>query len=330
MKALVTGGAGFIGSHLVDALIAGGAAVTVVDDLSAGAWENVAHHDGAAGFRFERCDVLDKARIGELLVGADTVYHLATQCLRLSFSEPELVHHVNTTGTLNVLLGAVAANVRRFVYVSSSEVYGTARVAPMSEGHPFDPPTIYGASKLAGEMYASSFHRAHGLSTVIVRPFNTYGPRAHFESAHGELIPKLVLRALGGQPPVIFGDGRQTRDFTYVDDTVRGIMLAAESDGLTGRAVNVARGEEVSVEEIARLVLAACGRDELRPEYQPERPADVRRHYADVGLARRTLGFEAQIGIEEGIGRYVAWFKEAYADPSRLLDREQVRNWVGR
>jgi UDP-glucose 4-epimerase len=176
----------------------------------------------------------------------------------------------------------------------------------------------------------SAFHRAHGLPTVIVRPFNTYGPRAHFESAHGELIPKLVLRTLGGQPPVIFGDGWQTRDFTYVDDTVRGIMLAGASEALIDRAVNIARGEEVSVNEIVRLVLAACGREELTPEHREERPADVRRHFADVGLARRRLGFRAEVGIEEGIARYVAWFREAYPDSSGLLEREQVQNWVGR
>jgi UDP-glucose 4-epimerase len=330
VKALVTGGAGFIGSHLVDALVADGASVTVVDDLSAGSRENLANHDGVPGFHFEHCSILDKARVAELLQGIDTVYHLATQCLRLSFTEPELVHEVNTTGTLNVLLGAVAARVRRFVYVSSSEVYGTAKVAPMTEEHPFDPTTIYGASKLAGELYTSAFHRAHGLSSVVVRPFNNYGPRAHYESAHGELIPKLVLRALTGQRPVIFGDGEQTRDFTYVDDTVRAILLAARSDALTGRAVNVARGQEVSVNEIVRLVLRACAREDLAPEHHPERPADVRRHVADVGLARRALGFEAQIDIEEGIARYVAWFKRVYPEPARLLAREQVQNWVER
>src|SRR5436305_12702342 len=154
-----------------------------------------------------------------------------------------------------MLMGAAAAKVKRFVYVSSSEAFGSARTVPMAEDHPFDPTTIYGASKLAGEHYTNAFHRTHGLPTVVVRPFNTYGPRSHFEGAYGEVIPKFVVRVLNGKRPIVFGDGEQTRDFTYVSDTVQGLLLAADADSLVGRAVNVARGVEVSINEIARLVL---------------------------------------------------------------------------
>src|SRR4029079_11978112 len=140
-----------------------------------------------------------------------------------------------------------------------SEVYGTATSVPMREDHPFDPTTIYGASKLAGELYTTSFHRTHRLSTVIVRPFNTYGPRSHFEGAYGELIPKFVVRVMNGLAPIVFGDGMQTRDFTHVSDTVEGIVRASSADALIGSSVNVARGEEVAVNTIARLVLDACG-----------------------------------------------------------------------
>jgi UDP-glucose 4-epimerase len=324
---LVTGGAGFIGSHLVDALAARGDDVIVVDNLSVGTRENLAHHESTRRVRLEVVDVLDKSALGTLMRGVDTVFHLATQCVRLSLSDPELVHRVNTDGTLNALVTAAAANVRRFIYVSSSEAFGSAQHVPMGEDHPFDPTTIYGASKLAGEFYSRVFHGTHGLATVVVRPFNTYGPRSHFEGAYGEVIPKFVVRVMNGKRPIIFGDGLQTRDFTYVTDTVGGIVRAAESDGLIGRSVNVARGQEVSINEIARLVLETCGRTDLTPEHGPDRPADVRRHYADVRRARSEMAFEAGIDIQSGIRRYVEWFVATHPDPSRLLPQEQAINW---
>jgi UDP-glucose 4-epimerase len=325
--ALVTGGAGFIGSHLVDALAARRWRVRVVDNLSVGSRANLAQHANSSDVTLHEVDVRDAQRLAPLFDDVDTAFHLATQCVRVSLFQPELVHDVNTTGTLRVLMAAVRSRVRRFVYVSSSEAFGSARTVPMSEEHPFEPTTIYGASKMAGELYTNAFRVRHGLNTVIVRPFNTYGPRAHFSGAYGELIPRFVVRAENGRPPVVFGDGHQTRDFTYVEDTVRGMILAAESN-LVGQSVNVARGREVSVNEIARLVLVACGRPDLTPEHAPERPSDVRRHHADISFARRAIGFEPAIDIEEGIRRYVAWFRTAYPDPSRLLADEQPYNWI--
>ena len=325
--ALVTGGAGFIGSHLVDALAARGDRVTVVDNLSVGRRDNLTQHAGNPRVTLHVADVTDGAAMTALAKGVDVIYHLATQCVRLSLFEPELVHRVNSEGTLRMLGAAAAAGVRRFVYVSSSEAFGSAVTAPMTEDHPRHPTTIYGATKLAGEHYAAAFHITHGLDTVTVRPFNTYGPRAHFEGAYGELIPKFVVRATNGLAPIVFGDGLQTRDFTHVSDTVDGMIRASETDVLVGSSVNVARGEEVTVNEIARLVLRACRRPDLTPVYGPERPADVRRHYADISRARRVLNFAPAIGIEEGIGRYVAWFRSTFPDPSRLIGDEQPYNW---
>jgi len=325
-RVLVTGGAGFIGSHLVDALAARGDRVLVVDNLSVGSRANLRQHEGRGRVELHVADILKGGQMTRLLEGVDVVFHLAAQCIRLSLFDPEIVHKVNTEGTFRMLMAAVAARVRRFVYVSSSEAFGSAQTVPMSEDHLFDPTTIYGASKLAGEHYTTAFHRTRGLDTAIVRPFNTYGPRAHYKGAYGEVIPKFVVRVTNGKRPIIFGDGHQTRDFTFVGDTVAGLLLAAEAPGLTGRSVNIARGVEVSINEIARLVLEACG-SSLEPEFGPERPADVRRHYGDISRARKELGFAPQVGIADGIRRYVEWFRATFPDPAALLLLEQPYNW---
>ena len=321
---LVTGGAGFIGSHLVDGLLAAGARVRVLDDFSSGRRENLA----AAGPRAEvvEGDVCDERALDRALAGVEVVMHLATRCVRLSLSDPEDVHRVNSHGTLRVLQAARRHGAQRVVYVSSSEVYGSGVRVPMAEDHPLEPTTIYGATKLAGELYTQAMTRSFGLPTVVVRPFNTYGPRAHFEGVYGEVIPRFTVRLLNGKRPVIFGDGLQTRDFTYVTDTVRGLIAAASVREAAGQVFNVARGEEVTVKRLAELLAKAID-PTLAPEYIEARPADVRRHWADVTRARTELGYAAPVGIDEGLSRYVAWFREAYPDPAACLRGEVVRNW---
>jgi UDP-glucose 4-epimerase len=323
---LVTGGAGFIGSHLVDAL-ARRNSVLVVDDLSVGTMENLQRHQSGNKVRIVKADVRDKDRMYGLTRDIDVVYHLAVQCIRLSIGDPELVHEVNTTGTLNMLLASRDSGVKRFIYVSSSEAYGSARNVPMNEEHPLEPTTPYGASKAAGELYTRSFYLTYGLPTIIVRPFNTYGPRAHFAGAYGEVIPKFVIRALNDIPPVIFGDGRQTRDFTYVEDTVHGIILASGCERLIGDAINMGYGEETSIDELARIVLRELGKDDLQPEYQAPRPGDVRRHYSDITKSVELLGFRPMTSIQEGIRKYVGWLEEQEVDLEKQLQRETVRNW---
>jgi UDP-glucose 4-epimerase len=320
-RVLVTGGAGFLGSHLVD-LLARHNRVTVLDDFSVG---NDAHLGSTGPVRIIRADVCDRSSIVEAIQDAEVIFHLAAVCLRVSLGDPTRNQRVNDTGTLEVLLAARDVGVERFVYISSSEVYGTARWIPMDEDHPTLPTTPYGASKLAGEAMTFSFYHSYGLPSVIVRPFNAYGPRAHAEGPSGEVIPRFVQRALAGQPMVVFGDGLQTRDFTWVEDTVQGIVLAAECDQLVGDCVNIARGEEVSIVKLAQFINMLTG-SSAPIVHRASRPGDVRRHYANVERGRDLLGFDAEVGIEEGLSRYIDWVK-AQPGAGSFASSEGERNW---
>lgn len=324
-KIMVTGGAGFIGSHLVDKLSRQNE-VRVVDDLSVGEIKNLSECKKDK-VTVVKADVRDKNHMFDLAKGIDIIYHLATQCVRLSIGNPQLVHEVNSTGTLYLCMAAVHNGVKRFVYVSSSEVYGTALSVPMNEKHTCEPTTIYGASKLAGEAYSRAFHKTNGLPVVIVRPFNCYGPRSHVKGVYGEVIPRFVARVLKGLPPVIFGDGEQTRDFTYVDDTVRGIILSSMCDDLVGDVVNIAYGQEISIKEIAEIIIQTLGANGLKPFLREQRPGDVRRHYADIRLARQKLKFLPEINIREGIKRYIQWFKANNENLEELTLEKDIYNW---
>jgi UDP-glucose 4-epimerase len=326
-KILVIGGAGFIGSHLVDALATANE-VTVVDNLSSGNRGNIEHHLRRDTIRFVQADICDSERMRGLVGDSQVVFHLAAQGLRVSLFNPQVVHDVNATGTFSLCMAALEAGVERFVYVSSSEVYGTATTVPMSEDHPLKPTTPYGASKLAGEAYARSYYLTFGLPVVIVRPFNTYGPREHFEGVYGEVIPRFVLRVMNDLPPIVFGDGKQTRDFTEVSDIVRGILLSSECEALIGETVNIAAGREVSINEVAQIVLSSLGWDgNLAPLHMDGRPGDVRRHYADISRAHQVLNFEPEIGIAQGIQHYIDWVRDQDWDIERLQQQEMILNW---
>jgi len=307
LRILVTGAAGFIGSHLADRLAAE-SEVVLVDDFSIGRRENLSGIEGRPGVGIIEADITDRERMREVMRGVDVVFHLAISDLRTSIRHPWMSHDINAGGTLSLCLAALEHGVARFVYVSSSEVYGTAERVPMAEDHPLRPTTVYGASKLAGELYAQACHRTHGLPVTVVRPFNTYGPREPHEGMRAEVIPRFLLELKAGREPVVFGDGSQTRDFTFVEETVAGIVAAGECDALVGDVVNVARGREVSIAEIARLLAEQAGRPDARVRHADPRPGDVHRHYADISKARRLLGFDPRIDIREGLARTVAWF----------------------
>ncbi len=318
-----------MGSHLVDALIAAGHEVTVIDDLSAGSRDNLTQHEADPRFRFVLGDVRNYELLRAEFSGIELVFHLAAQCVPLSIYDPTVVHEVNATGALMACRACLDAKVPRLLHVASSEVYGSAHYTPMDEEHPLDPTTPYGAAKVAGELYVRTFVRTYGLSAVVVRPFNSYGPRLPYDGPYGNVIPKFVVRALAGEPPLIYGDGAQTRDFTYITDTVRGVLGAALADQMVGDVINVARGREVSVNDIASIVLKQVGRTDLEPVYLKPRPGDVLRHFADVSRARDRIGFEAEVDIEEGISRYIEWFRSLPLDAIEdAMPQDWDRTWV--
>lgn len=324
---LVTGGGGFIGSHLVEAL-ADGRLVRVLDDFSTGSMANLAWAAGNDRVEVIDGDLRDRAALRRALAGVGVVYHLACRNVRHSLGHPVENHEVNATGTLLLLQEARQAGVRRFVHVSSSEVYGTARTAPITEAHPCWPETVYGASKLAGEMYTRAYCQTYGLPGMVIRPFNNFGPRSHHEGDSGEVIPRFVVWALNGQRPVIFGDGLQTRDFIYVKDTVYWLCRAAGCDELLGQTVNLGSGRETSVLELARLVYEEVGRPDLLPVHAPARPGDVRRHLAGSDLAARALGFAPQTSLRDGIRAVVEYFKSHPAGLAALAERARPVNWA--
>lgn len=324
-RALVTGGAGFIGSHLTDRLIADGRAVTVLDDFSTGCVSNLVHADSRQ-LRVIEGSVLDREAVERAIEGCDHVYHLAVQCVRRSLGNPIRNHEVNATGTLVVLEAARRHRVKRFIYCSSSEVYGNCGVEWLSEEALCVPVTVYGAAKLAGEHYAKAYWQTYGLPSIVVRPFNAYGPRAHETGDLAEVIPRFVIRVLNGLSPVIFGAGDNGRDFTYVTDTARGIALAADCDDLIGRTVNIACGQMITITQVAEIVARLCERPELRPIRIERRPGDVLKLRADTRFAEQTIGFQPEIEFVEGMRRYLAWFRAHHNDLSALLEVE-LRNW---
>ena len=294
--AVVTGGGGFIGSHLAAALLAGGRRVRVVDDFSTGRRANV-----PAGAELLEGDVNEVA--ARAVEGADAVYHLAAlPSVPRSVERPIECHRATAQGTLAILAAAERAGVRRVVFASSSSVYGDTAVLPKREELPPRPLSPYAAAKLAGEMYCRSWAAHTGLETVSLRFFNVYGPRQDPDSPYAAVIPTFIRCLREGRRMPVFGDGGQTRDFTFVGDVVKGILLAGGAAGASGRVYNLAGGRPVAVLELARALAALAG---VRPEIEllPPRAGDIRDSWADAGAAGRELGFEAGTSLAEGLRR---------------------------
>jgi len=326
-KCLVTGGAGFIGSHLVDELMNKGCEVRVLDNLVNGKLENLSGPLQRQRFEFVRGSVTDPFDVHRASRGIDVVFHLACLGVRHSISHPFENHRVNAEGTLFMLESARSNNVKRFVYCSSSEVYGTAEYVPMTEMHPTNPCTVYGAAKLAGEAYARAYHKTYGMETVVIRPFNTYGPRSHHEGDAGEMIPKSIVRSLNGLPIIIFGDGSQTRDFTYVEDTAKALVAAAQNDTFVGQTMNIGSKFEISMAELAAKIRGIVGNLESEIVFMDNRPGDVLRLFADPDKFVGLCGWKPQVEIDEGLRRTVDFFRRHPLGLKGLMAGEAGRNW---
>ncbi len=326
-RVLVTGGAGFIGSHVVDELVVAGNEVTVLDDLSSGKRENLTIAENTGSLIFHDGSVLDSIALEVALEDVDRIIHMAVQCVRRSIGHPIQNHDVNATGTLRVLEAARKNGINRFLYCSSSEVYGNSSSEVLDEETtPCMPTTVYGAAKLAGENYTLAYFQTYGMLTTVVRPFNAYGPREHDQGDLAEVIPRFLIRVLCGQPPVIFGDGEQGRDFTYVSEVAKGIVDAAASDYLVGRVVNLARGEMITINDVASYVKAICQRNDISVNHIGERSGDVYRLHASTKLAQKLIGFSAKVDFQDGLRQYIKWFKENRPDPHLLLEQDPI-NW---
>ncbi|KAA3646790.1 MAG: SDR family NAD(P)-dependent oxidoreductase [Chloroflexi bacterium] len=325
-RVLVTGGVGFIGSEVARQLATAEAHVLAVDNLVNGKRENLEGLPEEQVLLAE-VDIRDEATMADLLKGVDLVLHLACLGVRHSIHSPKENHEVNASATLGLLKLSRSADIPRFVYVSTSEVYGTAKSVPMSEEHPTMPHTVYGGSKLAGEAYTRAYHDTYEYPTIIVRPFNAYGPRSHHEGDSGEVIPKFLLRSMAGREMVIFGDGSQTRDFSYVSDTARGIILAGLSDKAVGQTVNLGYGEEIAINDLAQKVAALVGAEQSQIVHDAPRPGDVLRLFADSDKADDLLDYKAEIPLEDGLRMLKAWYEEQGTSPEQLLEEESVHNW---
>jgi len=305
-KALVTGGAGFIGSRLANKLIERKYDVIIYDDMSNGS--------GRASLSKKikqiRGDILDLKKFRSVCDKADVVFNLAVKPLTMSFDKPEEVVKVNDYGTYLVAKVCTELNLK-LIHVSSSEVYGDAITMPMKENHPLLPTTIYAGSKAAGELYVRGFEKTDGLKMVIVRPFNSYGENMRGDT-YAAALPNFYKRISKKLPPIIFGDGKQTRDFTYVEDTAEGIILADQTKNALGETFNIGQGKELSIEKMAKIIIKIYKKTTgkkipLKVIYKKPRKGDVIRHCADISKARKVLGYKPKISFEEGIYRFLKW-----------------------
>ena len=327
IKVLVTGGAGFIGSHLVDALSGAGCSVVVLDNFRNGRRENLSAALAQGRTTIIEGDIVDPDVCRAAIDGVEVVFHLACLGVRHSLHNPVENHQVNAMGTLNLLEAARKAGVKRFLYMSTSEVYGAAITFPLTEQATTWPTTVYGGSKLAGEHYAAAYGVCFGLPVVRVRTFNNYGPRAHFAGDSGEVIPRFILRALAGEAPIIFGDGSHTRDFLYVGDCAEALISIAESDALVGDLVNLGYGEEIRIDTLAALILKAVSREDLRPILEAERPGDVPRLWVHPEKIRSRTGFRPRTSPIEGLKATVDYYREVFRKDPDCLKRMQTKNW---
>jgi len=311
MRYLVTGGAGFIGSHTVDELVRRGHGVVVLDDLSSGKEENLA--DVRSKITFMKGSITDLEAVQRAMHQAEYVIHLAARTsVPRSVKDPIDTNRINVEGTLNVLVAARDNRVKRAVFAASSSAYGETPTLPKKESMQPSPISPYGVSKYAGELYAQSFGRCYGLENVCLRYFNIFGPRQDPDSPYSGVLSRFTAAFLQDEQPVVFGDGEQTRDFTYVDNAVQANLLACEAPGVSGFVFNVGTGDRYSLNQTLEI-LRGLSAKKLPAKYEPAREGDIRDSQADITSARELLGYEPTVRFEEGLERTYEWYREASA-----------------
>lgn len=305
---LVTGGAGFIGSHIAEALVKRGDRVRVLDNLMTGKRENMAHLTGK--LEFIEADIRDAAATRQVMEGVSIVFHeAAVPSVPRSVAEPQLNHEANVNGTFNVLMAARDAGVKRVVFAASSSAYGDTEVLPKVETMMPNPLSPYAAAKLVGELYCQTFTRVYGLETVALRYFNVFGPRQDPTSPYSGVISKFVTALLNNEAPTIFGDGEQSRDFTYVANVVDANLRAAEAPDAVGQVMNLGIGDRITLNQLFDELQKIIGTN-LKPNYAETRAGDVRHSLADITRAESLLGYRPLVGLAEGLKYTVDWYQE--------------------
>lgn len=305
---LVTGGAGFIGSHIAEALVKRGDRVRVLDNFMTGKRENLTHLTGK--IEFIEADIRDYAATRQAMENVNVVFHeAAIPSVPRSVADPQLSHDVNVNGTFNVLMAARDAGVKRLVFAASSSAYGDTEVLPKVETMMPNPLSPYAAAKLVGELYCQTFTRVYGLETVALRYFNVFGPRQDPTSPYSGVISKFVTALLENQTPTIFGDGEQSRDFTYVANVVDANLRAAEAPAANGHVMNLGIGDRITLNQLLDELQKIIGTN-LEPEYKETRPGDVRHSLADIAKAENLLGYRPLVGLAEGLKYTVDWYRE--------------------
>jgi UDP-glucose 4-epimerase len=299
-NALVTGGAGFIGSHVVERLLAEGMTVSVLDNLEKGLFENISQHTGNKNFHFVRGDVRDYKAVKKVTEDADVIVHLAAMTsVPESFRKPALYDEVNVVGTLNLLKASVSSDVKSFIFASSSAVYGEQKKLPVRESNPLRPTSPYAVTKMAAERYVRLFFENYGLKTVRLRYFNVYGPRQTLNQYSG-VITKFLESIMQKRPITIFGDGKQTRDFVYIKDVVEANILAMKNN-VPGEEINIATGTATTIDRLAKTLLDLTDKTDIRTIHRKPRKGDIRHSFADISKAKEKLQYRPKTCLENGL-----------------------------
>jgi len=307
---LVTGGAGFIGSHIVDKLLSKDFEVTILDNLSTGRLENISHHQNKTHFNLIKGDILDIKIVKEIVKEQDVIFHeAALTSVPFSVKNPIITNDINVKGTLNLLKSCLDADVKRFIFASSTSVYGETSAPPIREDMKLNPKSPYAVSKIAAENYIQLFYKLYGLETIILRYFNVYGPRAREDQG---VISKFINRLLKNESPIIYGDGEQTRDFINVKDVAHANMLALHSKKAVGETINIGTGTASSINQIINLLQETMNKKHITPVYANPRPGEVKHGYYDITKARTYLNFNPKITIKEGITQLFEWHKNKF------------------